>query len=649
MSLRLGGEIFFRSLAGNSKNCLSRHHHFFSVNAPVKHKDNWKLNLAALGVVFGDIGTSPLYAVRECLRQAGTENYVSAVLGSLSLIFWLLILIVSVKYIALISRADNRGEGGIFALLALGWKDQKKMTLGILFVLFGAALLYGDGVITPAISILSAAEGFKSFDPDLGKWVVPIACAILAALFWGQKYGTGKIGGVFGPLMMIWFVVIGALGLHHIAKYPAILAALNPIHGIKLLVYHPNHLTGILGAVVLAITGAEALYADMGHFGRKAIIKSWYGIVLPGLMLNYFGQGAYALSHPNDIANPFFSLVPEGHWRVALTILSIVATIIASQALITGTFSLTQQGIQLGFFPRLLVKHTSDIRQGQIYMPAVNFALAVGCLALTLGFKSSANLASAYGLAVTGTMVVTSIAFYAVMKKVWKWKYAEGALAVMLCIDLLLFFSNLGKFFEGGWLPIVIAVGLFAIMHTWKKGRAIITEKLYGISLPPEEVIADVKKHKIHRVPGEAVFMAANPHGTPVALLHHLKVNQCLHKTVILLSLVTDPVPRIESARRCGIINLGSGIWQVIARHGYMEWPNVQKIIQYAQQEGVPCNPDKVIYYFNRESVVTNGKSHIWKWQKAFYGFLSRNARQARDYFDLPPNQVVEMGLPVQI
>ncbi|MFZ5806846.1 MAG: potassium transporter Kup [Verrucomicrobiota bacterium] len=615
----------------------------------VKPKTNWKLCVGALGVVYGDIGTSPLYTIRECLRFASIGDLQSVVLGSLSLVFWAIVFVVSFKYLTLVTKAHLHGEGGIFALMALGWSDRSRLSAKVILILLGAALLYADGVITPAISVLSAAEGLETLDSSLHTFVVPIACLILLALFWCQRHGTGKIGGIFGPIIFVWFSAIGLLGLWHIFQSPQILKALNPIYGWRLLIHHPAHVSGILGAVVLAITGVEALYADMGHFGRKAIIKTWYFVVLPGLLLNYFGQGAYALSHPTSLANPFFDMAPAGIPRLLLTALSIVATIIASQALISGTFSLTQQGIQLGFFPRLLIRHTSTVREGQIYMPAVNWVLAIGCIALAIGFQSSAKLAAAYGLAVTGTMAVTTIAFYSVMKKVWKWKLAEVILAGLLSVDLILFCSNLGKISEGGWLPLAFAAILLLIMHTWKRGKMVIAHGLYGVSLDPEIVVKDIHQQKVHRVPGCAVFMASNPNNTPIALLHHLKVNRCLQETVILLSVTTESMPRVSGESRYEFVSLGEGFWKVVARHGYMEWPNVPAILGYAKKQGVPCDPEKVIYFFNRETVVLGGKTKMWHWQKALYSFLSRNTRQPREYFDLPAHQIVELGLPVQL
>lgn len=614
-----------------------------------KKETNWKLCLGALGVVYGDIGTSPLYTMRECLNFAAIGDFQSIVLGSLSLVFWALIFVISFKYLTLVTRANNQGEGGIFALLALGWFDRSKLSAKVILILAGAALLYGEGVITPAISVLSAAEGLETIDPSLHSWIIPIAAAILIMLFWSQRHGTGKIGGVFGPVILIWFSTIGLLGLRYIFMNPSVLAALNPMWGFQLFMKYPAHITGILGAVVLAITGAEALYADMGHFGRKAIMRGWYFVVLPGLLLNYFGQGAYALQHPMALDNPFFAMAPAGIPRMLLTALSIAATIIASQALISGTFSLTQQGIQLGFFPRLLIKHTSAEREGQIFMPAVNWILAIGSVALVIGFKSSANLAAAYGLAVTGTMVVTTIALYAVMRKVWKWKLAEVILIGLICVDLTFFFSNFEKIPSGGWLPIVFGVTLLFIMLTWKRGKMTIAQSLYGTSLNPEMVVKDIHQQKIYRVPGCAVFMASNPNSTPIALLHHIKVNRTVQENVILLSVITESKPRVQGKDRYEFTDLGEGFWKIVARHGFMEWPDVPAILNYAKKQGVPCNPEKAIYIFNRETVVITGKSKMWKWQTYFYKFLSRNARQPREYFDLPANQIVELGLPVQL
>ncbi|HET7537903.1 MAG TPA: KUP/HAK/KT family potassium transporter [Candidatus Didemnitutus sp.] len=616
------------------------------------------LTIGALGIVFGDIGTSPLYALRECVRALPEADRGAGILGALSLVFWALMLIVCVKYLAFIMRADNRGEGGIFALLALAHTERqpKKNRPGIgaftLLILFGAALLYGDGVITPAVTVLGAAEGLKSFNaPVTESHIVAISCVILAVLFLVQYKGTKKIGAVFGPVMLVWFIVIGAVGLWHIIAEPRVLWALNPLHGLDLLVDHPLKATAILGAVVLAITGAEALYADMGHFGRKYIAAAWFAVALPGLVLNYFGQGAYAFGHPAQIDELFFALVPVGWPRLLYVGLSIAAAIIASQALISGTYSLTRQAIQLGYFPRLKIIFTNRDQAGQIYLPLVNGALALGALYVVLTFRSSENLAAAYGIAVTGTMLVTTLAFWKVARTTWKWKAWQviPIVTLFLTVEVAFFGSNLHKIEDGGWLPILIAVALLAIMHTWKIGKNEIFRRVYANEITEDELKNIACSDRIVRVRGTAVFMAGTPQGTPLVLLHHLKANKVLHDTVILLSVLTEEVPNVPAAERLEVREIGHGVWRAIGRYGYMESPDVSVLIQEIRAAGVPLKPNEATYYFNREMIITGGDSRMWHWEKRFYALLSRNARPVRDYYRLPPMQIIEVGLPIQL
>ncbi len=613
------------------------------------------LTLGALGVVFGDIGTSPLYTLRECLAHLPEGDRAAGVLGVLSLVFWALTLVVSVKYLSFITRADNRGEGGIFALLALQRRDNspsRKMTVGIFVILAGAALLYGEGMITPAISVLAAAEGFRTVAPAINDYIPLIACAILAALFGMQHKGTHLIGRLFGPVILVWFAVIGLLGAWHIADHPSVLHALNPVHGWRLLAQQPLHGTAlILGSVVLAITGVEALYADMGHFGRHAIARAWYWVVLPGLVLNYFGQGAHALAAPADLDNPFFTLAPAGPLRLGLVLLSIAATIIASQALISGTYSLTRQAIQLGFFPRLAVRHTSAEVEGQIFLPLVNRMLAVGAIATVLGFGSSEKLAGAYGIAVTGAMTMTTIAFYFVARRRWRWsRLGAGSLCVLfLVVDLALFTANLPKVPHGGWLPLATGFGILVVMHVWKRGREFIFDRVYGKGLEELEVASLFEGDAIHRVAGTAVFMASSPRGTPLALLHHLKANRCIQKSVVLLSIAAEPEPHVPDAERLAIADLGHGVWRAVGRYGYMESPDVATLVERLRTAGVKIEPTSTTYYFNREMIITGGDAPMWEWQKSLYAFLSRNARPAKDYFRIPPNQIIEIGLPIQL
>jgi KUP system potassium uptake protein len=613
------------------------------------------LTIGALGVVFGDIGTSPLYALRECLKALPPVERTEGIIGALSLVFWALIFQVTFKYLMFVTRADNRGAGGIFALLALSHTDRNnrgKIAGLTLLILLGAALLYGDGIITPAISVLGAAEGLKSFSSAIQEnHVVAISCVILGALFWVQQKGTKAIGSVFGPAMVGWFTIIGALGLLHIWDEPRVFAALNPLPGLGLLLAHPGHAMTLLGAVVLVITGAEALYADMGHFGRRSITRAWYYGAFPGLLLNYFGQGAYALSHPADPTNPFFALVPEGPARLILTGVSVIAAIIASQAMISGTYSLTQQAIQLGFFPRLKITYTNPDLSGQIYLPLVNGMLAIGSLWVVLTFRSSDNLAAAYGIAVTGTMVVTSIAFYQVVRARWRWPVigAAALCGLFLIFDTALFASNLHKIVEGGWFPLVVAAGVIAVMHTWKTGKNEIFRRIYANEITEAELCNIAQSSHITRVRGTAVFMAGNPTGTPLVLMHHVKANKVLHEVVVLLSVMTEEVPAVTESDRMTVSEIGCGIWRVIARYGYMESPDVTALMERLARSGVPVKLNEATFYFNREMIITGGDTKMWHWEKRLYALLSRNARTVRDYYRLPPMQIIEVGLPIQL
>ena len=610
------------------------------------------LVVGALGVVFGDIGTSPLYTFRECLAAIPAVERTAGILGVLSLVFWALFLVVTVKYVWCITRADNGGEGGIFALLALSGEKPGagKITAWVLLLLVGAALLYGDGVITPAVTVLGAMEGLAAFNAGLTRLVMPLSVVMIFALFFLQRFGTGSIGKVFGPIMLLWFGTLAALGLWHIAHYPAVLAAINPLHAVRLLLSGNVHIATLIGAIVLAFTGAEALYADLGHFGRKAIATGWYAIAMPALLICYFGQGAWALGHPGDDTNPFFALVSEGWPRLALTVLSVVAAFVASQALISGTFSLTRQAIQLGFLPRLTVLHTSAALEGQIFLPLVNVSLAVATIWVTVAFRSSTALASAYGSAVTGTMGVTTIAYFVVLRRMGRplW-HAAPLCGLFLIVDLALFGSNLGKIESGGWLPLVIGAGILAIMHTWRSGKGEVVRRIYANEITEDELRTMARSRNVARVKGSAVFMAGNPRGTPLVLVHHLKANRSLHEHVAILSVVTEPMPYVPEAERLAVSEIGEGCWRVVGRYGYMESPDAGALLESARAHGLPIKPASATYYFNHEMVVTGGTSPIPVWQKKLYGLLSRNARPARDYFSIPPSQIVELGLPIQL
>ena len=612
------------------------------------------LTLGALGVVFGDIGTSPLYAVRECLYALPAGDRAAGILGALSLVFWALIIVVCLKYLLFVMKADNRGEGGIFALLALTHADRGKGNrIGIftIVVLFGAALLYGDGIITPAISVLGAVEGLKSFAPEYAEHIPLISCLILCGLFYFQHKGTKQIGRVFGPVMLVWFITIGLIGLRRVLENPSILAAVNPIYGIDLLLSHPSNAKIILGAVVLSVTGAEALYADMGHFGRKYISLAWYGVAFPGLLLNYFGQGSFALEHPSEISDLFFALVPEGIPRLMLVGLSICAAVIASQALISGTYSLTRQAIQLGYFPRLKILYTNAQHSGQIYLPLVNIALALGSILVAFGFGSSDRLASAYGIAVTGTMLVTTLAYFRVTRLRWHWAWWKIVpLALFfLVVETAFVSANLHKFADGGWLPIFVGLGLLAIMHTWKTGKTEIFRRIYANEITENELCNIARSDRIVRVRGSGIFMAGSPVGTPLVLLHHVKANKVLHETVVLLSVTTEDVPAVEAEERFTVSEIGYGVWRAIGRYGYMESPDVSTLMENVRDAGVPMKLTEATYYFNREMIITGGGARMFEWQKHFYSFLSRNASQVRDYYRLPPMQIIEVGMPIQL
>lgn len=613
------------------------------------------LVVGALGVVFGDIGTSPLYALREAVNHLPAAERSGAVMGVLSLIFWSLICVVSIKYATVVMRAHNQGEGGIFALLALSglerWKAHQRVPGAIIIVLIGAAMLCGEGVITPAISVLSATEGLEVIVPAARDFVIPICVGILVALFWVQRRGTQVIGSMFGPIMLVWFGTLGLLGLWRIWEAPEVLASLNPQHGFDLLRTHPESVVGILGGVVLAITGVEALYADMGHFGRKAILRAWYLIVLPGLALNYFGQGAHVIAHPADMGNPFLSLAPEGPLRIGLVALSVLAAIIASQALISGTFSLIRQAIQLGYFPRLKVLHTNADQRGQIYVPAVNFGLAVGSIATVLLFKSSSALAAAYGIAVTGTMAVTTFTLFFVATRHWRWSTpVAGAMCLGFWVfDLGFFAANLPKFFDGGWVPLAFGATLLATMLTWKAGRVEIADKIYGQATEGLQLAEIAKSSHIVRVPGSAVFMVASPVGTPLALLHHLKASKSLQHTVVLLTIATAEVPTHPDDQRLTIEELGEGVWRAIGRYGYMESPDVADLCARIAEQGVPLKASATTFYFNREMILTGGDAPMFEWQKSYYAFLSRNAQPVKDYYAVMPTQIIEIGMPVQL
>ena len=609
------------------------------------------LTLTALGVVFGDIGTSPLYTIRECFFGSHSvppthEN----VLGVLSLVLYSLLLVISVKYVAVVMRADNRGEGGILALTSLlpvhGIAGARGVLLGL--GIFGAALLYGDGMITPAITVLGALEGLRVVTPFFDPYVVPISAGIILAIFAIQKNGTHRVGVMFGPVMVLWFTALAALGLPWILAEPAVLGAVDPRHAASFFLTNGFHGFAVLGAVVLVVTGGEALYADMGHFGTRPIRLAWFALVLPALLVNYFGQGALLLTDSEAARQPFFLLAPA--WALLpLVGLATAAAIIASQALISGVFSLTHQAVQLGYSPRLDIDHTSSQQRGQIYVPQANWALMIGTLVIVLNFQSSSALAAAYGIAVTLTMVITTILLYVVAVERWRWPRwaAIAGTAVFLGIDLAFFGANLLKLFDGGWLPIVIGVVLFTLMTTWKKGRQILAERVVARAIPLEEFMATLDPATI-RVPGTAVFMTAQAHGTPPALLHNLRHNKVLHERVVVLTVKTTNTPHEPPSERLAVEPLGQEVYNVTLRYGFMDEPHVPEALALVGDHGLPIDPDTCTFFLGRETVIVTRTARMPVWRERLFVVMARNAVRATAFFRLPPERVVELGAQVE-
>lgn len=611
------------------------------------------LTLAALGVVYGDIGTSPLYAVREALGEAyGIAVVRPNVLGVLSLVFWALVIVITVKYIGFVMRADNHGEGGILALtslLPLKREPAGRRQVLVLLGLFGTALLYGDGAITPAISVLSAVEGLKVATPVFEPYVIPIAILILVALFSVQYQGTGRVGKFFGPVMVVWFAVLAVLGLGHIVEEPGILNAVNPVHAAAFFASHPGKSFRALGSVFLVVTGGEALYADMGHFGVRPIRRGWFTMVLPALVLNYFGQGALLIAHPEKIENPFFLLAP-GWALVPLVILATMATVIASQALISGSFSLTLQAVQLGYSPRLGIDHTSAQERGQVYLRSINWALLAVCIGLVVGFRSSSNLAAAYGLAVTSTMVVTTLLFYAVAREAWGWRRSKtvAIVAVFLVVDLAFFGANVLKIPSGGWFPLLVGLVVFTLMTTWKTGRRLVYARLKRGVAPIEAVIRSLVAEHPTRVPGTAVYMFPEPGRTPPSFLANLRHNHVVHESVVFLSVSTAEVPRIPAAARDRVYDMGDGFFQITLQYGYMEEPDVPATLANLIAD-VSFDPTYTTYFLSRETVRATAREGMAPWREKLFVLLHRNATSAADYFRLPAGRVIEIGMPVEI
>jgi KUP system potassium uptake protein len=610
------------------------------------------LVVAALGVVFGDIGTSPLYTIKVCfMGQASITPTPENVMGVISLVFWSVMLVVSVKYALFILQADDNGEGGVFAMLAMLHKKKgANLPRGLILAgLFGSALLYGDGLITPVISVLSALEGLETATSSAKPVVVPLTCGILCLLFWVQSRGTGWLGKFFGPVMIVWFAVIAISGAAAISRMPLILQAADPAYGGRFFLH--NGLRGffLIGVVVLCVTGCEALYADMGHFGAKAIRISWYLVALPALLLNYFGQGALILLDPDKAAEPFFGLIPQA-FLYPMVLLATTATIIASQAIISGVFSLTRQAIQLGFLPRMRVVHTSGMAQGQVYLPDVNFLMMAAAIALTVHFKSSENLSDAYGIAVTGTMLITSIVFYFISRWIWEWNVLK---ALPLCLlfwtlDITYFSACLQKFTNGGWFPLCTALLIMIIMVAWWDGWKRLAIKVMTMTVVKEKFMEKVASEKLIRLPGTGVFLSTFHREVPPMLLHYVNQTGALYETLVILSILTSDVPEMEESKRIEISNLGYGVYRVTAHYGFMEAPDIPQIMSMVKSRGLRINLDEVTYYLGRISLVRDEKSSIPRWRRFLFTFMLRNSLSGSSYLNIPPSKVMEIGVQMQ-
>ncbi|MGD8889111.1 MAG: potassium transporter Kup [Desulfobacterales bacterium] len=614
-----------------------------------------KLSLAALGVVFGDIGTSPLYALRECFHgEYGIAVSPANVLGVLSLMFWSLVMIVTFKYLIFVFRADNQGEGGVMVLTALiksatGQMKNSRMPL-VSIGLFAACLLYGDGMITPAISVLSAVEGIRIITPLFKPYVVPITIIILGGLFMIQRRGTARVGRLFGPVILVWFSVLAILGFIQITRSPQVLAAIFPWYGMKFLLINKFHGFVVLGAVFLVVTGAEALYADMGHFGRRPIRLTWIVLVLPALILNYFGQGALLLARPEEAHHPFYALVPS--WAmIPMVVLAALATIIASQAVITGSFSLTHQAIQLGYLPRLRVTHTSASHIGQIYVGPVNWLLMICTIGLVLGFQSSSKLAAAYGVAVTSTMLVTTTLFYVVAHQRWGWsRLTAGTLAgIFFIVDIPFFSANISKIFHGAWFPLAIGAFFFTFMLTWEQGRRILAGQFQTFTPSFDVFKKSLDENPPQRVNGQAIFLTGNPDVVPSTLVQNLKHNKVIHSDVAILHFKTENVPRVPNFDKVETEKLGGGFFQIIAHHGFMEVPKINKILTFAHEQGLNFKLEEASYYLGREKLSIGTDPVMSRWRSNLFIFMSRNAMDAASFFGIPPDQIIEVGVQLQL
>ncbi|RQW80016.1 MAG: potassium transporter Kup [Methylococcus sp.] len=610
------------------------------------------LLVTALGIVFGDIGTSPLYTLKQCF---GGEHAMPLtpdnVIGILSLVFWAIMIVISLKYVSFIMRADNRGEGGIMALMSLVMEKARikpGLRYGLLLLgLAGASLFYGDGIITPAISVLSAVEGLEVLKPALHPFVIPIALAVLIVLFRSQQHGTGKVGGLFGPIMLLWFLALAGFGLRSLLRTPAVLDAVNPVHGVHFFLQNGWHGALTLGAVVLAVTGGEALYADMGHFGRSPIRKAWFFVALPALLLNYFGQAALLMRDPAAVQNPFYLTVPSG-WLTFMILLATSATVIASQAVISGAFSLTAQAIQLGYCPRLAIQHTSEGEKGQIYVPAINALLMVGVIGLILAMQSSSNLAAAYGIAVTGTMAIDTILAFVVAVSLWRWnRWLVGVVALgFLMVDLAFLGANLPKLPAGGWFPLVVGGLVFLLLSTWKRGRDILQQKLQEKAMPVDEFLEFLQERPPTRVAGTAVYMTTSHQGIPLSLLNNIKHNKALHENVIILSVITEPVPRVAPEKRRNIRKLADSLFRISLHYGFAESPNIPKALRSSSRE-IEIDPAGTYYFLNRETLIPCPPPPMVLWRLRLFIVMARNAGSASRYFRLPTERVVELGSQV--
>jgi KUP system potassium uptake protein len=614
-----------------------------------------RLSLAALGVVFGDISTSPIYAIRECFHgEYGIEVSHANVMGILSLMFWALIMIVGLKYLIFVFRADNHGEGGVIALTALirGPNGSgNRRGLGIVALgLFAACLLYGDGMITPAISVLSAVEGIGIVTPVFDPYVIPITMAILIGLFLIQRHGTARVGGLFGPVILIWLCFLAVTGAVQVARTPQVLTAIFPWHAVRFLVLNKLHGFVVLGAVFLVVTGTEALYADMGHFGTRPIRLTWFVIVLPALVLNYFGQGALLLGIPEAANHPFYAMVPS--WAMMPTVLlTTLATIIASQAVISGAFSMTRQAIQMGYLPRLDIRHTSAIQIGQIYVPPVNWMLMVCTVALVAGFQSSSKLAAAYGVAVTSTMIITTVLFFVVARKRWHWPlmWAAPLAGLFLLVDVSFFAANLSKILHGAWFPLVIGTAFFTLMLTWAKGRRTLADNLRKIMPPIHQFIVDLSSHPPNKIEGDAVFLAGSRSAVPVALAKNVKHNHVVHSRTILLHFRAEDLPRIPSLEKIQTEKLGGGFYRIVVHYGFMEDPSLANVFSLARGQGLDLNPETTSFYIGRGNLVIAEPSSMAHWRASLFMFMSRNSADATSFFRLPADRVIEIGVQLEI